>query len=572
MFKKFEHAIRAGIVNAKTRWLILAFTLIAFIASVAMIPTGLVRVKMLPEKDSNTFNIYIKLPAGSSIYQTKRVSTCVYNVAKQNKYVQNIELYSGMGSPLDFAGLIKGSQFQNSENYAQLVINLTNKHKRDTPSFTIVHNMRPLVHGKCDNIIKNTNIAFVQPPSGPPVLDSVVAEIYGNNAKGIRHLASSVKNIFRHTKGLVDISTMEQKIYKQYGIKINTDKAQLSGISVKQINNILYLAFKGKIVAVKNSNKYNYQIPLFMVLSNQTKPFNNQSLHAVTSKLSSLSLMNSKGMMVPLISLITIKPVDSDPMILSKNLKQMTNVMASTDMVSQIYPLMKARDKILKQLSGRYHITKTGLFNLRLVSKQTGKIYNLKWGGEMKVTLQTFEQLGTAFIAALILIFLLMVVYYKSYKLSSIVLLGSFLSFPGVVFGHFVMNLFTTDTFFLTATSLIGFIALIGISSRNSLLLIDFTRSLMKEKAMKKADAIAFATVTRAKPIFLTAVAIILASTLLASDPVFGGLGVALIFGTIAAVIASLMVVPILLYMIDLKTLFNCHYKKVVSIEDPDFD
>ena len=572
MFKKFEHAIRAGIVNAKTRWLILAFTLIAFIASVAMIPTGLVRVKMLPEKDSNTFNIYIKLPAGSSIYQTKRVSTCVYNVAKQNKYVQNIELYSGMGSPLDFAGLIKGSQFQNSENYAQLVINLTNKHKRDTPSFTIVHNMRPLVHGKCDNIIKNTNIAFVQPPSGPPVLDSVVAEIYGNNAKGIRHLASSVENMFRHTKGLVDISTMEQKIYKQYGIKINTDKAQLSGISVKQINNILYLAFKGKIVAVKNSDKYNYQIPLFVELSNQTRHFNNQSLQAITSKFSSLSLMNSKGMMVPLISLITIKPIDSDPMILSKNLKQMTNVMASTDMVSQIYPLMKVRDKILKQLSGQYNITKTGLFNLRLVNKQTGRIYNLKWGGEMKVTLQTFEQLGAAFIAALILIFLLMVVYYKSYKLSSTVLLGSFLSFPGVVFGHFVMNLFTTDTFFLTATSLIGFIALIGISSRNSLLLIDFTRSLMKEKAMKKADAIAFATVTRAKPIFLTAVAIILASTLLASDPVFGGLGVALIFGTIAAVIASLMVVPILLYMIDLKTLFNCHYKKVVSIEDPDFD
>lgn len=572
MFKKFEHAVRVGIVNPKTRWLILTLTLIAFIISVIMIPTGLVRVKMLPDKDSNTFNIYIKLPAGSSIYQTKKVSTCVYNVVKQNKYVKNIEIYSGMGSPLDFAGLIKGSQFQNGEQYAQLVLNLTNKHKRDVPSFTIVHNMRPLVDNACNNIIKGTDISFVQPPSGPPVLDPVVAEIYGNNAKGIRDLASLVANIFKHTKGLVDISTMEQKIYKQYNIKINTDKAQLSGISVKQINNILYLAFKGKIVAVKNSSKYNYQIPLFIALSNKTKRFDNQSLQAIKSKLSSLSLMNSQGMMVPLISLVTIKPAHSDPMILSKNLKQMTNVMANTDMVSQIYPLLGAREKILKQLSSRYNITKTGLLNLRLVSKTTGKIYHLKWGGEMKVTLQTFEQLGAAFIAALILIFLLMVVYYKSYKLSAIVMLGSFLSFPGVVAGHFIMNLFTTNTFFLTATSLIGFIALIGISSRNSLLLIDFTRSLMKEKAMKKSDAIAFATATRAKPIFLTATAIILASMLLATDPVFGGLGVALIFGTIAAVIASLMVVPVLLYMTDLKTLFNCHSKKAVSIEDPDFD
>lgn len=572
MFKKFEHAVRVGIVNAKTRWLILILTLIAFIISVIMIPTGLVRVKMLPDKDSNNFNIYIKLPAGSSIYQTKKVSTCVYNVVKQNKYVQNIELYSGMSSPLNFAGLIKGSQFQTSENYGQLVVNLTNKHERDISSFTIVHNMRPNVDKQCLNIIKGTDISFVQSPSGPPVLDSVVAEIYGNNAKGIRNLALSVKNIFKHTKGLVDISTMEQKIYKQYSIKINTDKAQLSGISVKQINNILYLAFKGKIVAVKNSNKYNYQVPLFVELSTKTKEFKNQSLQAMKSKLSSLYLMNSKGMMVPLISLVTIKPTESEPMILSKNLKQMTNVMADTDMVSQIYPLMHARDKILKQLSSKYNISKIGLLNLKLVNKKTGQVYTLKWGGEMKVSIQTFEQLGAAFIAALILIFLLMVVYYKSYVLSAIVLLGSFLSFPGVVFGHYIMNLFTTNTFFLTATSLIGFIALIGISSRNSLLLIDFTRSLMKEKAMTKADAIAFATVTRAKPIFLTATAIILASTLLATDPVFGGLGVALIFGTVAAVIASLMVVPVLLYKVDLQTLFNCTSKKEVSIEEPDFD
>ena len=165
----------------------------------------------------------------------------------------------------------------------------------------------------------------------------------------------------------------------------------------------------------------------------------------------------------------------------------------------------------------------------------------------MKVTLDTFRDLGAAFIAALILIFLLLVVYYKSFAISGIILGGSFLSIIGVIVGHFVADLVTRETFFLTATSLIGFIALMGISSRNSLLLIDFAKSLMEEKGIEKKRAIAIASATRAKPILLTAIAIILGSALLASDPVFGGLGVALISGTVAAVIVSLIFIPVLM-------------------------
>lgn len=569
MFKKFERAVLLGIQNRSKRNIILIGTFLAFILSIAMIPTGLVLVKMLPEKDSNTFNIYVKLPAGSSIHETKKVTTCIYNQVKKNKYVKNMELFLGDGSPLDFAGLIKGSQFKNSENVAEMVLNLTNKNDRDEASFTIVHKMRPVVQNSCEPLVQGTKISFVQPPAGPPVLDSIVAEVYGNNTQGIRELSSRVENIFKHTKGLVDVDSMEQKIYTQYDVKVDENRASLAGVSVQQINNILYLAFKGKEIAVKNSQNYNYQIPIFLSLSNKTKEFQDTSLQAIYNKLSSLKLMNNKGMMVPLAELVKIYPIKSHPLILNKGLKQMTNVMAGTDMVSQVYPLMSARDKILKQLSKEYTITKTSLFNLQLVDKASGDIYQLKWAGEMKVTLETFEQLGAAFIAALILIFLLMVVYYKSYVLSSIILLGSFLSIIGVIVGHFIMNIFMTETFFLTATSLIGFIALIGISSRNSLLLIDFTKSLMKEKGMPKAEAIAFATATRAKPIFLTATAIILASTLLASDPVFGGLGVALIFGTIAAVVASLIVVPILLYISNLNKHFDYNPKDVVSIEKP---
>jgi multidrug efflux pump subunit AcrB len=187
------------------------------------------------------------------------------------------------------------------------------------------------------------------------------------------------------------------------------------------------------------------------------------------------------------------------------------------------------------------------MFDLYLTDKKTKEKFMLRWDGEMKVTLDTFRDLGGAFISALVLIFLLLVIYYKSFAISGIILLGSFLSLIGVIVGHWVANIFTSETFFLTATSLIGFIALMGISSRNSLLLIDFAKSLMECHGMKKKEAIATAVATRAKPIALTAVAIILGSALLASDPVFGGLGVALISGTVAAVFVSLFFVPILM-------------------------
>jgi multidrug efflux pump subunit AcrB len=524
---------------------------------------------MLPGKNNDTYNIYVKLPEGSSIEQTTSVTNCVASIVQQEKEVVNLEVFLGMGSPLDFAGLIKGSNFKNSENVGELVLNLTKKHEREEPSYMMVQRLRPVILKACQPIVPHSDISFVEPPAGPPTLAAIVAEIYGNNANGIRTLSEKVEKIFASTKGLVDVDTMEDTIYSTFDIKIDTEKAARSGIAIKQINDIMYLAFEGMDIAVKNSSAYNDQIPIFLSLSNDTKRFTKKDLDAVQSKLSSLKLMNKYGMLVPITEVISVIPTPSNPMIMSKDLHQMTNVMAETDMVSQVYPLMDARKAILQELANDYEISKTGIFDLELKDKKSGEVYNLEWDGEMKVTLDTFRDLGGAFIAALVLIFLLMVVYYKSYTLSGIILTGSFLSIIGVIVGHWFMNLFTADTFFLTATSLIGFIALIGISSRNSLLLIDFTKSLMHDKGMPKAEAIAYATATRAKPIFLTAVAIILASTLLAGDAVFGGLGVSLIFGTIAAVIASLIVVPILLYNADLERHFQFHEMKAVSVADP---
>jgi len=558
MFDKFYNAVLNGIQSPTQRRFILLGTLVAFVLSVMMIaPTKMVLAKMLPGKNNDTFTIYTTLAEGSSIEQTKKVTDCVVSVIQQEDEIKDLEVFLGMGAPLDFAGLIKGSHFKNSENVAEIVLNLSKAHHRYEPSYMMVQRMRPLVKKTCAQIYANTNISFVEPPAGPPVLAAIVAEIYGDDADGIRDISNYVAAVFKNTNGLVDIEIMQDEIYDTYEVQVNSTKVSLSGVNIKQLNDILYLSFEGMQIAVKNSEIANDQIPIYLSLSKESKKFSSKDIMAIKAKLSSLKLMNKMGLMTPITELVTIVPKKSNPLIMSKNLHQMTNVMAETDMVSQVYPLMDARNVILDTFTDRYEIDKIGLFNLQLIDKNTKKIYKLIFDGEMEVTLDTFVELGAAFIAALVLIFLLMVIYYKSYTLSGIILLGSFLSIIGVIVGHWIMDIFTTDTFFLTATSLIGFIALIGISSRNSLLLIDFTRSLMIERGMQKPEAIAYSTATRAKPIFLTAAAIILASTLLAGDAVFGGLGIALIFGTIAAVVASLIIVPVLLFNSDLKRHFN---------------
>jgi len=549
--KSFEHFIFAILDSKVKKTLMIIATIVAFFLSLLMFPTKMVLAKMLPGKSANTFSVYVDTPAGSSIEQTKAVSSCVIDFLKKEKEVMNIVLYLGQGIPLDYAGLVKGASMKRTENVSEISVNLSDKHHRAEPSFLMVQRLRPEIKKACTGLTKGTNIKFIEQPSGPPTLASIVVEVHGDNLEKIRRLSVDVADVLSETKGLVDIDIMADENFDKFQLIPDKEKIARSGLSVKQVNNILYLAFEGMVIGHKNSENAPDQIPIFLVLDNESKKINESSKDALQSKLSSLNLMNIKGMMVPLSEVVRVEKSKSNYMIMHKNLSRMTNVIAETDMVSQVYPLLEARDMMLEKFAKKYNITKAGfstyMFDFTLEDKKTHEKFLIRWDGEMKVTLDTFRDLGGAFISALILIFLLLVIYYKSYAIAGIVLLGSFLSLIGVIVGHWVANWFTTETFFLTATSLIGFIALIGISSRNSLLLIDFAKQLMENEGIKKRRAIAVAAATRAKPIALTAVAIILGSALLAGDPVFGGLGVALISGTVAAVFVSLLFVPVLM-------------------------
>jgi len=551
-----ENFVYMILSKKRNKWIVIMIVLIAMMASVMLIPTNLVLARMLPGKSANTFTIYVDTATNASVKETQSVTSCIVNTLTKEKEVTDMEIFLGQGAPLDYAGLVKGSALKSLKNQAEIVINLTDKHARDETSFMMVHRIRPLINKACGSLVENTSIRFTEMPSGPPTLATIVIELYGKDAEVMRVAAQDISDILASTEGLVDIDIMQDDLYTKYDLVPNKEKIIRSGLSVEQVNKIIYLAFQGMPIAVKNTRDQQDQIAIFLRLSDETRIIDFDTEAALLNKLSSLKLINNQGMMVPLSEIIQLKSLPSSPTIFRKNLKNMVTITAECDMVSQVYPLLEAREKMLEVLSEKYEVTKktgidTFMFDLNLVDKKTGAKMLIRWDGEMKVSLDTFRDLGGAFISALVLMFLLMVVYYKSFALSGIVLIGSFLSIIGVLAGHWIadkLSLFMTDVnFFLTATSLIGFISLMGISARSSLLLIDFAKALIADTGMEKKRAIAISTATRAKPIMLTAVAIILGSLLLATDPIFGGLGVALIFGSMAATLVSLFFIPILM-------------------------
>jgi len=551
-----ERIIYGILTSRKQKLIVISIVILSMIGAVMMIPSKLVLAKMLPGKSANTFTIYVDTATNASIKQTKSVTSCIVNQLKQENEVTDMEVYLGQGAPLDYAGLVKGSALKSLKNQAEIVINLTDKHHREEPSYRMVHRIRPKIQEACGKLTKNSSIRFTEMPSGPPTLATIVVELYGKDDTLLRTTSNKIFGILDQTEGLVDIDIMNDDLYPKFDIIADKDKVIRSGLGVDQVNQIIYLAFKGMPIAVKNTQNQQDQVPIFVRLNDKSRTVAMDSKESLLLKLSSLKLMNSRGMMVPLSEVMTLREFTSSPMISRKNLKNMVTITAECDMVSQVYPLLEARERMMSQLSVDYDVKKveginTYMFDLILTDKKSGQEMLLRWDGEMKVSLDTFRDLGGAFIAALVLMFLLMVVYYKSFALSGIVLIGSFLSIIGVIAGHWVtdkIQLFFADThFFLTATSLIGFISLMGISARSSLLLIDFSRSLIADEGIEKKRAIAIATATRAKPIMLTAIAIILGSLLLATDPIFGGLGIALIFGSMAATLVSLFFIPVLM-------------------------
>ncbi|MGA1938904.1 efflux RND transporter permease subunit [Arcobacter sp. YIC-310] len=542
---KLENFINKILESKSKSNLVYLITLILFILSVATFPIEITKAKMLPSKDSDTFSVYVNLKDGYSVNHTKEVTRCISQELQKNENITNISVFLSEGQPLDFAALVKQSALKNKQWQAEMMVNIKKADNRDITSYNLVSNLREEVKAKCS--LYEANIKFIELPAGPPVLASIVAEIYGGDSfENRRDFSIKIAKILKEQATLVDIDIMASSDFIKYELKLDNNKIIKSGVSLEQIKNILYIAYEGIPISVVNENKAENQIPIFLRLDN-SRLLNTKNKESLNSKLQNLKVMNQNGFMISISEFVTIKEVIKEPELTSKNLNQMINVIAETNKDSQIYPLLDARTQMLEDLSSDYEVIKTNMLNLAFIDKKTNERFDLVFDGELKVTLDTFRDLGGAFIIAIVLIFFLMVMYYKSFALSGGIVLASFISIIGVIFAHIIMDAFTTDTFYLTATSLIGFIGLIGINSRNSTLIIDFSKQLVIEEKMEINKAIAKATATRSKPIILTVLTMVFASSLLATDAVFGGLGVALIGGTLISYVVSMFFVPVII-------------------------
>ncbi|CAM3855039.1 multidrug transporter AcrB [Arcobacter cloacae] len=535
-----------SILESKTKsFLVYLITLVLFILSVLTFPTQITKAKMLPSKDSDTFSIYVDLKDGSSVNQTKEVIQCIVKNLQKEKNIINISAFIGEGQPLDFAALVKQSALKDKESQAELMVNIKKAKDRDITSYNLVSNIREEVQKNCT--LYDANIKFIELPAGPPVLASIVTEIYGGNSfETRRDFALKIAQILKNQATLVDIDILADDDFMMYELEIDNNKTLISNVDLEQLKNTLYLAFEGMNISIVNNKNVQSQIPIFLRL-NDSRNLKDSSKQSLQTKLQTLKIMNNKGNMINISELVFIKEIIKEPTITSKNLNPMINVIAETNKDSQIYPLLDSRNEMLNSLSNDYEVIKTNLLNLAFIDKKTNERFDLVFDGELKVTIDTFIDLGGAFIIALVLIFFLMVMYYKSFAISGGIVLSSFISIIGVIFAHIIMDLFTADTFYLTATSLIGFIGLIGINSRNSTLIIDFSKQLVVEKNLSINEAIAKATATRSKPIILTVLTMVFASALIANDAVFGGLGVALIGGTLISYVVSMFFVPVII-------------------------
>jgi multidrug efflux pump subunit AcrB len=542
---KLEKLIYSILQSSKKSNLVYLIISILFVLSIATFPTQIIKAKMLPSKDSDTFSIYVDLKDGSSIKQTKEVTSCIASNLQKNENVTNISVFLKEGQPLDFAALVKQSALKDKESQAEMMINIKKTEDRDISSYNLVSNLREDVQKNCS--MYDANIKFIELPAGPPVLASIVSEIYGGNSfESRKDFALKIAKILKNQTTLVDIDILADDNFMMYELELDNNKALISNMDLEQIKNTLFLAFEGMKVSVINKSDVQNQIPIFLRLDD-SRLVKNSTKDDLRKKLETLKVMNNQGIMTSISEFVSIKEIIKEPTITSKNLTPMINVIAETNKDSQIYPLLKARDEMLSSLSNDYEITKTNLLNLSFVEKNSKEKFDLVFDGELKVTIDTFIDLGGAFIVALVLIFFLMVMYYKNFAISGAIVLSSFISIIGVIFAHIIMDIFTTDTFYLTATSLIGFIGLIGINSRNSTLIIDFSKQLVHEKNLSINEAIAKATATRSKPIILTVLTMVFASTLIANDAVFGGLGVALIGGTLTSYVVSMFFVPVII-------------------------
>jgi multidrug efflux pump subunit AcrB len=531
IYKKIEQPL---LDSSKTRWVMLGITGILLIGSVLMFFTKSVAVKMLPFDNKNEFQVVIDMPEGTTLERTAAVTTEIAQYLSTVPEVTNYQNYIGTSAPITFNGLVRHYDIRGGSNMADIQVNLLPKEDRELQSHDIAKKVRPEIQ----KISKKygANVKLVEVPPGPPVLSTLVAEIYGPEYKEQIKVAYQVKEILENTTDVVDIDWMVEDTQIEYKLEVDKEKAMLNGIAPQQVvGNLTYILKEYPISYLYDENSFD-QVDIVLALNDADKT----SLHDIQN----IKIKGSQGNLVPISDLVSIKQDTLQKTIFRKDQKQVVYITADMagELESPVYAILGMKEKLQKiKLPTGYKINE-----LYLEQPSDESNFTVKWDGEWQITLEVFRDLGTAFLIVIIIIYMLIVGWFQNFKTPMVMMLAIPLSLIGIVLGHWLF-----DAFF-TATSFIGMIALAGVMVRNSVLLIDFIEIRLKDGIQLK-QAIIDAGAVRTTPILLTTGAVVIGASIILFDPIFQGLAISLVAGAIVSTLLTLIVVPMIYYMSEKK-------------------
>ena len=526
IYKKIEQPL---LDNGKKRWTMLGITSVLLMISMFAFAAKWVAVKMLPFDNKNEVQVVIDMPEGTTLERTSAVTQDIAQYLKTVPEVVNYQSYVGSASPITFNGLVRHYDMRGSSNTADIQVNLLHKEDRNKQSHDIAKVIRPEIHKIAKKY--SANVKIVEVPPGPPVLSTIVAEVYGPDYETQVKIADEVQKILINTDDVVDVDWMVETPQKEFKIVPDKEKAMLNGVASQQIvGNLNYLLGEHSIGNLFDP-KSNDAVDIVMKLQDGEK--------TSIADLTNLKVKGAAGM-VPVSDIVKVQRETLEKSIYRKDQKRVVYILADMagGLESPAYAIL-GMDKKLKniKLPAGYSLNE-----LYMNTPKDESDYTVKWDGEWQITLEVFRDLGVAFLVVIIIIYMLIVGWFQNFKTPIMMMIPIPLSLVGIVLGHWLLGAF------FTATSFIGMIALAGIMVRNSILLIDFIEIRLKEGAPIKR-AIIEAGAVRTTPILLTTGAVVIGAIVILFDPIFQGLAISLVFGAIVSTLLTLIVIPLIYYM-----------------------
>jgi len=527
-----------GPLIAKTRWRLafLVGIVLLLLAAMATVGLGWVKVKMLPFDNKSEFQIILNMPEGSTLEDTAQAAREIAAAVRVEPEVTDYQVYTGVAAPFNFNGLVRHYFMRRGPHVADLQINLVPKGERKAQSHDIAKRVRPRVAAIARKY--GARVAVAEVPPGPPVLQTLVAEVYGPSEESRLALAREVIHIFTNTAGVVDTDWYIEADQSKVRFVVDKEKAALNGISEESIAQTLRTAVGGAAVDLLHLPREKEDVQIMVRLP--------QSLRTSPEDLLALRVRGSDPTrpLVPLRELVREQRGLVDKSIYHKNLKPVTYVIGDVAgaVESPVYAIFKMNQALQALDTRQFGGSGAPLKIYDYTQPFTEDEPAIKWDGEWHITIEVFRDLGSAFAAVLVLIFILMVGWFRSFLTPLVVMAAIPFSLVGILPAHGLMGAF------FTATSMIGFMAGAGIVVRNSIILVDFIELRLAE-GMPLDQAVVDAGAVRFRPMLLTALAVVVGASVILADPIFQGLAIALMAGEIASLLISRMAVPVLYYM-----------------------